>query len=124
MSLETPLKKLVEASSNLLRTLNTMTTDEFSIGKDQEARQELGRVLNSIKDEDSRKPRIVIKIEGGVPREVGSDKPVDLLILDYDVEGTDEDDLIEVDGEQCFFHEYYNLGKEKDWVDRNWVEEE
>lgn len=124
MSLELTVKKLEEASRNLLKVLNQITTEDFALGKDREARETLSRIVDQAGLAHTRKPRIIVKLEGGLPQEVGSDKPVDLIILDYDTEGCDEDDLIEVDGEQCFLHDYYGLGNEKDWVDRNWVEEE
>lgn len=67
------------------------------------------------------KPRIVIKMEGGLIQEIGSDQPVTVLLLDYDIEGADEEDLITVDGEQCSPTQW-DLGEEKSFVERNWVE--
>ena len=44
---------------------------------------------------DSRpKPRIVIVIEGGLVQEVLSTEPVNYAVVDYDIEGTEEDNLV------------------------------
>jgi len=41
-------------------------------------------------------PRIVVTVEGGLIQNVMADQQVDLLVIDYDVEGCDPDDLNEV----------------------------
>lgn len=38
-----------------------------------------------------KRPRVVIEIDGGLVQDVCSDVPIDVIILDYDVEGCDDD---------------------------------
>ncbi len=39
-------------------------------------------------------PKVIINLDGGIVHGVMSDKPVDVLVLDHDVEGVDEDDCM------------------------------
>jgi hypothetical protein len=42
------------------------------------------------------KPKIIIVMEGGIIQNMLSDVPMDAVIIDYDVEGMDGDDLTEI----------------------------
>lgn len=55
-------------------------------------------------------PRLCIRLEGGVVQSVFADAPVDVLVIDYDTEGSDGEDLFPMpqeDGsiEPCFLNE-------------------
>lgn len=50
---------LLEAAENLLKTPDTITTEEFSRGGDQEAREALRKAIK-----ETPSPRIVIEMEG------------------------------------------------------------
>ena len=48
------------------------------------------------------KRRILVKVEGGVPY-VYLEEDAELLIIDYDTDGVDEDEIVDdLDGERCF----------------------
>ena len=47
-------------------------------------------------------PKVIVKLDGGLVQEMISEIPLEVLKLDYDVDGADEDELIKVDGEKCF----------------------
>lgn len=38
--------------------------------------------------------RIVIVVEGGVVQEVLSDDPINVMVIDHDIDGVDEDSLV------------------------------
>lgn len=38
-------------------------------------------------------PRVVVHVEGGIVQGWVADVPVDVIVLDYDVEGADEDEI-------------------------------
>lgn len=42
------------------------------------------------------KPKVIIEVSGGCVRDVSSDVELDVIILDYDVQGFDENELIEI----------------------------
>lgn len=64
------------------------------------------------------KPRIVIAVEGGVITSVISDtEGVEVMILDYDIEGTDEEDLTE----DTLGNKVYLYGGTEMEYDPNWV---
>ena len=46
-------------------------------------------------------PKIVIPMNGGLIEEIVSDIPVEVLQLDYDIEGADKDELIKVGTKEC-----------------------
>lgn len=66
------------------------------------------------------KPRFVIGIEGGVIQGISGDTDADFIILDYDTEGADPDDIrVEPTGSEC------TVGGESPATDakaRAWVE--
>jgi len=45
--------------------------------------------------------RVVIGLEGGLVTSVSSDRPVEVLVLDYDLHDLDEDRISVIDGEEC-----------------------
>ena len=42
------------------------------------------------------KPKVIIEISGGCVRDVSSDTEIDVMIVDYDVQGFDKNELIEM----------------------------
>ena len=44
------------------------------------------------------KPVVVAHMEGGIIQDLEANVPVTVIVLDADIEGVDEDDIIEVDG--------------------------
>lgn len=42
------------------------------------------------------KPKVIIEVSGGCVRDVSSDVELDVIVIDYDTEGFDEDVLIEM----------------------------
>ncbi len=42
------------------------------------------------------KPRIVVALDGGLVSGASSDVPVDMVVIDYDIEGADRDDIAEI----------------------------
>ena len=42
------------------------------------------------------KPKVIIEVSGGCVREISSDVELDVIIVDYDVQGFDESELIEI----------------------------
>lgn len=42
------------------------------------------------------KPKVIIEVSSGCVREISSDIDVDVMIVDYDIQGFDEDVLIEI----------------------------
>jgi hypothetical protein len=45
--------------------------------------------------------RVVIGMEGGLVTSVTADRPVEVLVLDYDLHDLDEDRISVIDGEEC-----------------------
>jgi len=41
-------------------------------------------------------PRVVVVMDGGLIQDVMCDSPVSILVVDYDVEGADEDQVVEI----------------------------
>lgn len=42
------------------------------------------------------KPKVIIEVSDGCVRDVSSDVELDVIIIDYDVQGFDESELIEI----------------------------
>lgn len=61
--------------------------------------------------------RILLKIEGGVLKEAYSDVPVELYLVDMDVEGCEPSDLLLIDGERASV-EYSVLSDEAGQIDQ------
>lgn len=55
------------------------------------------------------KPKVIIEVSGGCVRDVSSDTEIDVVIVDYDVQGFDESELIEMpftgDKANCSMHD-------------------
>lgn len=51
-------------------------------------------------------PRIVITVEGGLIQKIISDTKIEVVTLDYDTEGTEEDEITNIDGKDCFYRKY------------------
>jgi len=45
--------------------------------------------------------RVVIGVEGGLVTGVSADRPVEVLVLEYDTDGVEEDQISVIDGEEC-----------------------
>lgn len=64
------------------------------------------------------KPRIVITVEGGIITRVASDVEGQIIILDYDIEGTDEEELVEdALGNKVYLYGGTEMEYDPDWVD-------
>ncbi len=50
--------------------------------------------------------RIQIGVEGGLVTGVSSDGPVDVLILDFDIEGGADDEISTINGNECFVRNF------------------
>lgn len=48
------------------------------------------------------KPVVVAHMEGGIIQNLEANVPVTVIVLDADIEGVDEDDIIEVDGSEVY----------------------
>ena len=96
---------LLEAAENLLKTLDTITTEDFSHGGEREAREALRRVIEEIPS-----PRIVIEMEGGLIQEITANVKVEILVLDADTEGGDEDRIREITNWNGSKEEIYSGG--------------
>lgn len=51
-------------------------------------------------------PTVVLEINGGVINCARSTQPVRLIVLDEDTEGGDEENIMEVNGEEAYVHDY------------------
>ena len=47
-------------------------------------------------------PRLVIHMEGGLIQDLEADQPLNILVVDRDTEGVDEDELMEITGEDAY----------------------
>lgn len=47
-------------------------------------------------------PRLVIHMEGGLIQDLQADQPLNILVVDRDTEGVDEDELMEIAGEDAY----------------------
>ena len=95
----------LEAAQNLLKTLDTITTEEFSLGGEREAREALRKAI-----QESPSPRIAIEIEGGLIQNITANVKAEVLILDADTEGGDEDAIREVTNWNGSKEEVYSRG--------------
>ena len=64
-----------------------------------------------VRSEGTTAPRLGIRLEGGVIQSTFSDAPVDIIVIDYDTDGADEDDLFPMpqddgDTSPCYLQEY------------------
>ncbi len=99
---------LLEAAENLLKTLDDITTEGFSLGGEREAREALRKAL-----EENSSPRIVIEMEGGLIQEITANMKVEVLVLDADTEGGDEDRIKEIANLDGSKEEVYSRGIEE-----------
>jgi hypothetical protein len=99
---------LLEAAENLLKTLDTITTEDFSLGGEREAREALRKVI-----QETPSPRIVIEMEGGLIQEVTANVKAEILVLDTDTEGGDEDRIREIANWDGSKEEVYSRGIEE-----------
>lgn len=60
-----------------------------------------------------KRPRIVIKVEGGLITHVLSDQPVEALVIDYDIDGVDEDTIVSVGDDQFVVTDRYILNSSR-----------
>ena len=82
---------LLEAAESLLKTLDTITTEDFSLGGEREAREALRKAI-----QETRNPRVVIEVEGGLIQNITANVKTEVLVLDADTEGGDEDRIKEI----------------------------
>ncbi len=96
---------LLEAAENLLKTLDTITTEDFSLGGEREAREALRKAI-----EENRSPKIVIEMEGGLIQEITANVKTEVLVLDADTDGGDEDRIREIANWDGSKEEIYSSG--------------
>jgi hypothetical protein len=70
-------------------------------------------------------PRVILFVEGGVVHEVHSDQSVDLIIVDYDIEGGDALNTAKLrcmngEWEEAYIHRELPCIKSKKVVDHYW----
>lgn len=51
---------------------------------------------------DGSVPRVVVVMNGGVIQHVATDQPIEILVLDYDVEGCESDQLVTVNDDEAY----------------------
>ncbi len=108
---------LVEAAENLLKTLDTITTEDFSLGGEREAREALRKVI-----QEAPSPRIVIEMEGGLIQNITANVKAEILVLDADTEGGDEDKIREIANWDGSKEEIYSRGIEEPEILRQYVD--
>jgi hypothetical protein len=59
-------------------------------------------------------PRVLLTIEGGALQKVDADSPCRVLLIDFDTQGCDEEDLLAINGSTCTVTDYRLTGDEKD----------
>ena len=96
---------LLEAAENLLMTLDTITTEGFTRGGERVAKEALRKAI-----QESPSPRIVIQMEGGLIQNITANVKAEVLILDADTEGGDEDAIREVTKWDGSKEEVYSRG--------------
>ena len=96
---------LLEAAENLLKTLDTITTEDFSVGGERKVREALRKAI-----QETPSPRIVIEMEGGLIQNVTANVKVEVLVLDADTEGGDEDRIREITNWNGSKEEIYSGG--------------
>jgi hypothetical protein len=96
---------LLEAAETLLKTLDTITTEDFSLGGEREAREALRKAI-----QESSSPKIVIEMEGGLIQNMTANGKAEVLILDADTEGGDEDRIREIANWDGSKEEVYSCG--------------
>ncbi len=99
---------LLEAAENLLKTLDAITTEDFSLGGEQEAREALRKAI-----EENPSPKIVIEMEGGLIQNITANVKLEVLVLDADTEGGDEDRIREIANWDGSREEVYSRGIEE-----------
>ena len=100
--------ELLTAATNLLEVLDTITTEDFSLGKEREAREALRKAI-----EENPSPRIVIEMEGGLIQNITANAKAEILVLDADTEGGDEDRIKEIANWDGSKEEVYSRGIEE-----------
>ena len=99
---------LLTAGKDLLDVLDTITTKDFSLGGEREAREALRKAI-----EETTSPRIVIEMEGGLIQEITANVKAEVLVLDADTEGGDEDRIREISNWDGSKEEVYSGGIEE-----------
>ena len=99
---------LLTAAKDLLDVLDTITTEDFSLGGEWEAREALRKAI-----EETTSPRIVIEMEGGLIQEITANVKAEVLVLDADTEGGDEDRIREISNWDGSKEEVYSGGIEE-----------
>ncbi len=108
---------LLEAAENLLKTLDTITTEDFSLGGEREAREALRKAI-----QETPSPKIVIEMEGGLIQNITANMKTEVLILDADTEGGDEDRIRKITNWDGSKEEVYSGGIDEPEVLPEYVE--
>ena len=99
---------LLTAATNLLEVLDTITTEDFSLGKEREVRETLRMAI-----QETPSPRIVIEMEGGLIQNITASAKAEILVLDADTEGGDEDRIKKIINWDGSKEEVYSRGIEE-----------
>lgn len=65
------------------------------------------------------KTKMIITIEGGLIQEIISNQDVEILIVDYDIDGMEDEKLSKYEGKDC-----YKWLRDNNWTDATHVHEE
>ena len=52
------------------------------------------------------KPKILIKVEGGIVSAVYTETNVDVEVIDGDIDGVEPEDIVKIKGEEFYFYKY------------------
>lgn len=87
-------EEIVEKLTLLIQDIDCFRND---MGDMSDESYDLSKeVLQNIKAAVSKKPRVIVTIEGGVVTSILSDVEIDTIVVDYDTDGADENDLKEI----------------------------
>ena len=91
-------------------TVSTQITLEFKQGDVPDTEKLLSWIQHCLNCNTNRvevkvepaNPVVIANMEGGIIQSVESNVPVTVIVLDADIEGVDESDIVEVDGNEVY----------------------
>jgi hypothetical protein len=89
-----------------------VTQDGTTIGWDMSHR--MAQQIAAMHNSEQQTPRVLLTIEGGALQNVDADSPCRVLLLDFDTDGCDDEDLLTINGSSCVVSDYKLTGEEKD----------
>lgn len=51
-------------------------------------------------------PNLVLDLEGGIVHDFNSDQPMNVLLIDHDIDSIDENKIITISGDKCYANSY------------------